>query len=1157
MAPKSKAAYSKKEVSKKKKAMPRKKREGDDEDEYYGTSKEVDSLLNFLTHPCQIYANLKLDDSGHIHIKNFPAEKFAAVRLIATNLTTSISYEHPLKNHPIQTKDLRMKSELKKDSFYSIARGSETAEKGQVLKIKDLTSTEIQVIDSIPKLFEVLKQLYVSNGNDEKQVSQWEFLKEWNQRTFAEKLDKYDEFASNELNIFLYFKDKAFFTEVVKPFVLNKIKKEFVDYFLLEDTKELAEYAKVSKIQTLNALEVTLLILGLKKEHAELATSVSDVYQNKAKLLSSNPELFKKLFDVVLSSKISKDKIMQPGEPMKDMDYSDEEFDRHISLSSQSKGKPQMRSQVRAMNYGVKKEERRLCEEECEDVDLFGCEMEEDECDDDDSDCDYQNNYDDFEGQMKQRQLVRQGFQELENTKEYIERGYYNIASQEEARRLVQHNQFWSEAIAHFTEKDLTSTFLTQSYIYSAMNVTQIIGALSLLTLSFESGNHVYNNTEGRGLDIKADSNIILFKKEIKEGKSQLNNAILVTQRFYDPDDRYTTAENDPTLTIEKVVDEYLINKIYGCQVVITNCSVANQEFQVLCEIPEGSLPVKSEYTRSHPIFLNSYTTKSIDYYFYFPAEGNFKVYPANVSRQGIVLANANDSFFKVVKDKTTSKIESLQDVLIRGSHDDILNFVNTKNIWDTKVFNPSSIYWLLNDKQFYQKLVKTLRARKYFDYTIWSFSMMHYDVESLIEFFEQERTHKTLSKYFNYINSSLLKVDKFQLLEYHPMVNSRVHLLANEKSNIMNIQLKQQYHNYISYLCELDEVQPKHKLGLVYYLLLQDRIEEAIKTFSEIDPKAVLADKTINLQYDYFTAYLDFYSGYPNFKVAREIVEKYLEYPVLSWRSLFVEIANQLAEYDGDEMEDETLAGEKKNEKDRMKENNKGADKEEVLKGELEGQFVKITHKNVAEATISIYQINLEILFSRNPFLSQNSDHFNYVKPNHSERVELGNSELEKLHKYEIPNEFKKSNVYIQVRSADKSFAVTYFSTSLKVTVLENYGQVKVVDANDQPLAKVYVKCFAKAKHGGEPRFYKDGYTDLRGRFDYASLNTSDLGSFDKFAIFVMSDEHGSLIREAIPPAVVGKVEGTLVLKSKAPKWQAYKEMNMKQEKVAMKYKK
>ena len=45
-----------------------------------------------------------------------------------------------------------------------------------------------------------------------------------------------------------------------------------------------------------------------------------------------------------------------------------------------------------------------------------------------------------------------------------------------------------------------------------------------------------------------------------------------------------------------------------------------------------------------------------------------------------------------------------------------------------------------------------------------------------------------------------------------------------------------------------------------------------------------------------------------------------------------------------------------------------------------------------------------------------------------------------------------------------------------------------------------------------------------------------------------------GSLIREAVPPATVGKVEGTLVIKSKAAKWQAYNEMNYKQEAISRK---
>lgn len=76
-------------------------------------------------------------------------------------------------------------------------------------------------------------------------------------------------------------------------------------------------------------------------------------------------------------------------------------------------------------------------------------------------------------------------------------------------------------------------------------------------------------------------------------------------------------------------------------------------------------------------------------------------------------------------------------------------------------------------------------------------------------------------------------------------------------------------------------------------------------------------------------------------------------------------------------------------------------------------------------------------------------------------------------------------------------------------------------------------MKTFVKTKSGKE-KFYKDGYTDLRGRFDYASVNSaSDLKEISRFSIFVMHNKYGSLIREAGRPTTVGRVN-TGVLKSK-----------------------
>ena len=84
---------------------------------------------------------------------------------------------------------------------------------------------------------------------------------------------------------------------------------------------------------------------------------------------------------------------------------------------------------------------------------------------------------------------------------------------------------------------------------------------------------------------------------------------------------------------------------------------------------------------------------------------------------------------------------------------------------------------------------------------------------------------------------------------------------------------------------------------------------------------------------------------------------------------------------------------------------------------------------------------------------------------------------------------------------------------------MVENYGQVRVTRAEGgKPVSKAYVKVYAQLAGGGV-KFYKDGYTDLRGRFDYTSLNTDEIGNVERFAILVMSEGLGSAVREAAPP--------------------------------------
>jgi hypothetical protein len=94
-----------------------------------------------------------------------------------------------------------------------------------------------------------------------------------------------------------------------------------------------------------------------------------------------------------------------------------------------------------------------------------------------------------------------------------------------------------------------------------------------------------------------------------------------------------------------------------------------------------------------------------------------------------------------------------------------------------------------------------------------------------------------------------------------------------------------------------------------------------------------------------------------------------------------------------------------------------------------------------------------------------------------------------------------------------------TYFATDMDVKFTENYGALKVADSvNGSPLSKVYVKVYVKLADGSV-KFHKDGYTDLRGRFDYASVNTPERQAIQRFSVLILSDEKGAVIREAAPP--------------------------------------
>ncbi len=155
--------------------------------------------------------------------------------------------------------------------------------------------------------------------------------------------------------------------------------------------------------------------------------------------------------------------------------------------------------------------------------------------------------------------------------------------------------------------------------------------------------------------------------------------------------------------------------------------------------------------------------------------------------------------------------------------------------------------------------------------------------------------------------------------------------------------------------------------------------------------------------------------------------------------------------------------------------------------------------------------------MFSQNPFLGRFTGQFSSIRPNETATIKLDPAKTSQT--FDLPAAFTNSNVMIEITADGITRSQAYYPNSLNLQLVENYGQLLVTsEKSNAPLPKTYVKVYARKKNG-QIEFYKDGYTDLRGRFDYTSLNTDELDRVGRFSILVLSDTEGAVVREAAPP--------------------------------------
>jgi hypothetical protein len=1065
--------------------------------------------LDFLADASSIALNLVADADGIVKLPRNRVSPHAMIHVIAVDPLGTTYRTVTLPEQPAKFVDLRLKNGLDPMKHFTQQKQVTIVGPNQPFVIADLVSSRFQMYDSLPKVF-----AFYSTLTKDPNLNEFGFVMTWPSLKPEQKQTLYSKYACHELNYFLFRKDPQFFATVVRPYLRNKKDKTFLDHWFLGD--DVSRYLDSWEYGRLNTVERVLLAQRIANEPEKTVRHFNDMLT----LLPPNQDRQIFLFNVGVEAGglESEEGIMTKIKAEKEL------LNKSINDLKNAGGRPEEKKEEPAaakppaLDAPMKSESAGtggaagpgrpgapgmpgggsgpVWGKRGDDAAKYRDGSSGKRGDKGKEAKDAEELY--FEGDALKRKAIRQLYRKLDPTQEWAENNYYKRLIQQQIADLVPVDPFWLD----FAKHDGKSPFLSRHLADASRNFTEMMFALSVLDLPFEAPNHQVKFEAGR-MSLTPGGNLIAFHEEVRPAEGNGGQLpILISENFYRNGDRFRD-ENGEKLD-KFVTAEFVIQTVYGCQVVVTNPTSSRQKLTVLLQLPNGAIAVANgQFTKSVPVDLEPYHTQTIDYFFYFPKPGKFSHFPVHVAKNEQFVAAAQPFTFDVVAKPTKIDTTSWDYVSQNGTNDEVLAFLNRENV---RALNLDKIAFRMRDRAFFESVTKLLAARHLYQPTLWSYGLYHADVATARQFLLH--ADNLVNEAGGPIDSTLLAINpvdrhQYEHLEYKPLVNARAHALGHRRQ-IVNDKFLEQYHRFLKTLSYHKQLDDADLLAETYYLLLQDRIDEATDTFARVNPDRMAT----NIQYDYCQAYLDMFNDEP--RKARSIATRYLKHPVDRWRNLFATIVAQL-----DEVEGKIPAVVDAN--DRGQQQGVLAATEPGFEFTLDNKAIQLNWQNIDAVTVNYYLMDVELLFSRNPFVQKSGGQFASIRPNLTREIKLpaGKNQLS----VPLPEELVRKNVLVEVTAAGKTRTGAYYANAMDVKFTENYGQVRVLDtAGGKPLSKVYVKVYARLGDGSV-KFHKDGYTDLRGRFDYVSVNTPERQAIEQFAVLVLSDERGALIRDIAPP--------------------------------------
>ncbi len=1064
--------------------MPASNRAMDSMSRLADKAKQVDrgqslgSDYDFLVDAGFVLSNLIPDDDGVIFVANELLQDFPILQVIACNPAVIVQRTIPRKSKPAELLDLRLADSLDAEIPYTFKRGVLVAGPDQPLDLASLGSAQLQVYGSVAQLMNLYKTLV-----PDPRLREFDELAVWHTLARSGKLQAYSRLASHELHLFLWFHDRGFFDQVVKPLIANKKEKQFIDHWLLDS--DLSAYSRLWNFNQLNAAERALFAM----RHPEIRKTVRRQLQEIVATQEENHELVRRGIESALTSR----------------DLSDLRDAASVEFSEdQAEMDMEMGGILGGGGFGGRASKSQKAKSSFQN----------------------RSNSEELENDKRTSKLYRgrsvnssfgdaaSFFRNLDTTKQWAEGQWDHVRTVGgiSPKDLIAVGPFWSD-LAGMELDDLT---VSDHLLRPVSSRHDALVALALCGLPLSAGD--VSLPGDRKQAYQPEHAVAVVTKQLQrldvDGDAK---KILLGQRF----ERISASAGKPT---SGDPEEFLVGVGYQGHIVVSNPNMEERTVEVFWQVPEGSLPLgKNRFTDSQTIDLEPFGVQAIYYQFYFPEAGKFTHYPATVGVDSKLLARGEGRAFNVVIEYSKDTEITWENIVTKGDPAAIGEFLAEANL---REIDWSLIAYRMKDAAVYELVTSVLAAEKIAEPVLWAYGFAHQDVAAMRAYLSTREDLCT--RVGPVFNSTLLQVDPverrmLELLEYSPLVRARIHRLG-ELNQILNPTFRVQYEQFARMLGFSHQIDDEEKLVLAYYLLVQNRITEAIETFGQVEP----AEIDTRLQYDYMSAYLAMHQG--QYNEAEEVASRHAENPVPRWQSRFSQLATQLKQRRLLARTQKLVGAEQAPAReplvegtgdllimDREMQQANAAEQQPEVVLRVEGNQLRIDHRMSKRVEVNFYGVDLELLFSKAPFVRSDLQRMAMVEPAHTENLKFDSANG--VGQLILDENQQRQTLLIEAVSGASRSTALYYGGDLTTYVSDGFGQLQTTDSEShRPIPATYVKVYAKYPNG-QVKFYKDGYTDARGRFDYASVSAADAQGASRFAILVLSEEKGATLHDVAAP--------------------------------------